>query len=106
MVPDFKLIIEAPESAFLGGRMATDEEIVAREFEAKQKLHPGDIKVEKSFKDGQPHLAVYGRIVRMIDCSTDPSWIDVVEESLKANRGFEVLKATPADIAQDRKSVV
>jgi hypothetical protein len=100
MVSDFELILEAPEKAFLGCRMATNEEIVAREFEAERKLEPGDIKVVKSFKDGQPYFAVYARIVRMIDCSKDPSWIDAVEESLKTKRGFELLNATPADIAQ------
>jgi hypothetical protein len=100
MVPDFELILEAPKKAFLGCRMATNEEIVAREFEAEQKLEPGDIKVVKSFKDGHPHFAVYARIVRMIDCSKDPSWIDAVEDSLNTKRGFELLNATPGNIAQ------
>ena len=84
----------------MGCRMATNEEIVAREFEAERKLERGDIKIVKSFKDGQPYFGVYARIVRMIDCSKDPSWIDAVEESLKTKRGFELLNATPADIAQ------
>jgi len=92
--------MEAPEKAFLGCRMATKEEIVAREFEDKQKLEPGDIKVFKSFKDGQPYFSVYARIVGTIDCSQDPSWLAAIEDSLKSKRGFEVLNATLADIAQ------
>jgi hypothetical protein len=105
MVPDFRLIMEAPEDAFLGCRMATREDIIAREFEAKRKLELGDIMVNKSFKDGQPHFAVYARMVRMIDCSKDESWLDQVEECLKTNRGFEVLNATPAHIAELGRAV-
>ncbi len=99
MVPDFKLVVEAPEHAFLGCGMATNEEIVARELEANQKLVPGDIKVTKSFKDGRPYFAVYARIVRLIDCSKDRSWIDAVEESLTTEQAFEVLNLMPSDIA-------
>ena len=80
--------------------MATREDIIASELEAKQKLELGDIMVNKSFKNGQLQFAVYARIVRMIDCSKDESWLDQVEESLKTKRGFEVLNATLADNAK------
>lgn len=101
MIPEFKFVMEGLENDFLGCRMCLpDEKTLAREIEAARKLEPGDIKVEYSLKDGQRYVLVYGRVVRIIDCSQNLSWLADVEECLKTKRGFEILNATKAHISQ------
>jgi hypothetical protein len=101
MVPEFKIVLEGPENEFLGPRMCLpDEETLAREFEAARKLERGDVKVEYSVKDGRRQVLVYGRVVRMIDCTKRSSWIADAEECLKTNRGFDILNATSTDISE------
>src|SRR6266446_7540221 len=101
MVHEFEFVMEGPENDFLQCRMRLpDEATLAREIEAARKLEPGDVKVEYSHKDGQRYVLVYGRVVRMIDCSKSSSWIDDVEECFKTKRGFDLLNATKADYLQ------
>src|ERR1044072_2693754 len=76
MEPDFKLIFEGPESAFSGCRMATNEKIIADEWETKHNLMPGDIKVQKTLRDGTPYFEVFARKVRIIDCSKNRDWVE------------------------------
>lgn len=106
MIPEFELVSEGPEDAFLACRMRLpDEETLAREIEAARKLEPGDVKVEYSIEDGKRHVRVYERVVRIIDCSKSASWIADAEECLRAQRGFEILNATHAQMAELDRAV-
>jgi hypothetical protein len=100
MTCEFEFITEAPEDSFLGCRMATTEEIVARELEARHNLELGDVRVEKIFKDAKPHFQVYRLKIHTIDCSKDWSWMEAFEDCLKNSQAFELLNATPAHIAR------
>jgi hypothetical protein len=99
MTPEFELVREGPESDFLGCRMHLTEKILAREIETERKLPPGNVKVEISVKDGKRYVKVY-EVVRLIDCSKNLSWLDDVEDCLKAKRRFDILNATKVHISQ------
>lgn len=101
MILDFQLVTEVPEDAFLESREALPrEEVLALEIATKRKLDPDDVKVEYSLKDGQRYVAYYARVLRVIDCSKNVSWIADVEERLRAKQPFDLFNATKADIAQ------
>jgi hypothetical protein len=101
MIPEFELVMEAPENSFLGCRMCLpDENTLAREIEEAKKLESGDAKVEYILKEGKRYVRVYGRVVRRIDCTKKLSWLSEVEECLKTKRGFELLNATKAHLSQ------
>ena len=99
MAPEFELIREGPVSIFLGCRIRLTENILAREIEAELKLEHGDIKVVISGKDEQRYVKVH-RVVPLIDCSKNLSWLDDVEDCLKAKRSFDVHNATKVHISQ------
>jgi hypothetical protein len=100
MTPDFQLVMEAPESAFLVCRMSLpDQETLALEVAAQRDLEPGDVKVEYSSKDGQLYVLVYDRVIR-IDCYRNTAWIAQATECLKAKRAFDIVNPTMSDIAQ------
>jgi hypothetical protein len=99
MTPEFELIREGPERDFLGCRMRLAEKILAREIEAELKLEPGDIKVVISGKDEPRYVKVY-RVIPLIDCSKNLSWLGDVEDCLKSKRSFDVLNATKVNISQ------
>jgi|ERR1041385_617474 hypothetical protein len=106
MIPEFQFVTEAPENAFLVCRMCLpDEETLALELATERKLEPGDVKVEYSFKGGQRYVSVYGRVVRVIDCHSNATWIADAIKCLRGKQAFDLLNATEADTAQIQREV-
>src|SRR5215831_9173223 len=100
MTSDFEFVTEGPEDYLRGCRMATTEELVARDLEEKYNLEVGDVRAERTFRDGKPHFQIFRRKIRTTDCLKERSWLEAVEECLQSRQAFELLNANPALIAR------
>src|SRR6266498_2078538 len=76
-----------------------DEETRAREFEAEWNLECGDVRVAKHDFEGKKQLTIFRRIVGEIDCLHNGCWVVEAKEWLRTEEPFDLINATPTDLA-------